>query len=431
MATERKQSSGPKRGKKSKHSSPFVAIKEFNIPTHSWAIKSRHLKHLNIKYCKPEHVQRMGRPLLRMTVMHKGNKWGYLFVPVRYEELWRQLRYSVMYWEKAWRWYEERLSKVETAGSGTEAALKSLRKNAGVKLVQYMVCQRKILEELMGLQFDGTGQFSLPIFMEFGIRHFRDWLHDSFEFAQAQGKKYLAIDPTLKSNMAKLKVGYHGKIPGMEPPRDDSWWTGEFDLTRVFSKCFQDALDIMTGDEFEDYRIELADEGRQPQWLETHPPMIVFFTEAFDDFLSRGKDPRDHPKDWLAFYYKEMGDLATIKADAWAELAVLLGDKYWKHERMWDDRLAALGDEYSWREFVDEVLSTLADQDEEMRDRSGDSDKEQDKVGSDDEQRESDEGRLGDEDDPMDSGSPPQNQDGPCGGRNSPISNDQCSASCR
>ena len=56
----------------------------------------------------------------------------------------------------------------------------------------------------MGLQFDGTGQFSLPTFMEFGIRHFRDWLHDDFAFAQKQGKKYLAIDPTLKSNMAKL-----------------------------------------------------------------------------------------------------------------------------------------------------------------------------------------------------------------------------------
>ncbi|KAM6491893.1 hypothetical protein JOM56_012531 [Amanita muscaria] len=83
MATERKQSSGSRRGKKSKHSSPFIAIKEFRIPTHSWTMKGRHLKHLNIQYCEPEHVQRMGRPLLRMTVTQHGSKCGYLFVPVR------------------------------------------------------------------------------------------------------------------------------------------------------------------------------------------------------------------------------------------------------------------------------------------------------------------------------------------------------------
>ncbi|KIL56659.1 hypothetical protein M378DRAFT_181905 [Amanita muscaria Koide BX008] len=204
MATERKQSSGSKHRKKSKHSSPFIAIKEFRIPTHSWTMKSRHLKHLNIQYCEPEHVQCMGQPLLQMTVTQLSSKCGYLFVPVRYEELWQQLQYSIMYWEKAWQWYEERLSKVDTARSKREVVLTSLRNNAGVKLVQYMVCQRKILEELMGLQFDGTGQFSVPTFMEFGVWHFCDWLPDNFEFAQAQGKKYLAIDLTLKSNMAKL-----------------------------------------------------------------------------------------------------------------------------------------------------------------------------------------------------------------------------------
>ncbi|KAM6491892.1 hypothetical protein JOM56_012530 [Amanita muscaria] len=196
-----------------------------------------------------------------------------------------------MYWEKAWRWYEERLGKVDTAGSEREVALTSLRNNAGVKLVQYMVCQRKILEELMGLQFDGTGQFSLPTFMEFGVRHFRDWLHDNLNLPRRR-----------------------------------------------------DALDVMTEDEFEDYRIELADEGRQPRWLETQRPTVVFFSEAFDDFLSQGADPRDHPKDWLAFYHREMGDLAIIKDGAWVEVATLLGDRYWKHEQMWDDCIAALGD---------------------------------------------------------------------------------------
>ncbi|KIL56658.1 hypothetical protein M378DRAFT_181904 [Amanita muscaria Koide BX008] len=125
----------------------------------------------------------------------------------------------------------------------------------------------------------------------------------------------------------------------------------------------------MTADEFEDYRIELADEGR----LETQHPTIVFFSKAFNNFLSRERGI------WPSSF---------IKDDAWIEVATLLGDRYWKHEWMWDDCIAALGDGYSWLEFVDKVLSTIADEDEEMHDHSpdhnnlGNSEEEQDKVGS-------------------------------------------------
>ena len=74
----------------------------------------------------------------------------------------------------------------------------NLKNVAGVKLVQYLLCRRMVLEELMDLRFD-----SEPVvhsLIEFGIRESRDWLFETFEHAKKQGPKYLYLDPTLPNN---------------------------------------------------------------------------------------------------------------------------------------------------------------------------------------------------------------------------------------
>jgi hypothetical protein len=204
-------------GKRPKKSRPYQvptnqflsgSITEFLIPTHAWKVPSETLEEVlsleRFVYSKPKSIKFKGQPLLSITVKRNDKHEGYIYVPIRYQELWRRLRYSVFYWEKALQWYEEKIKAFGTSRTPTEEGIEILRDNAGVKYVQYLICQRKVLEELMKIRFDHVNALHLQTFLEFGIRHFRDWLHDDFSYAQKAGSSYLSLDPTEPANMAKF-----------------------------------------------------------------------------------------------------------------------------------------------------------------------------------------------------------------------------------
>ena len=89
---------------------------------------------------------------------------------------------------EAWIRRTKRLKKRELNAIEEEEI--RLRNNAGVRLVQYLLCQRLVLEELMKLRFENDE----PVFhslIEFGIRDSRDWLFETYENAKIQGAKYL------------------------------------------------------------------------------------------------------------------------------------------------------------------------------------------------------------------------------------------------
>jgi hypothetical protein len=198
----------PKLKGKAKATLLVEPIREFAIPSHSWKVNAiLPPKEQRIDYDPPKHVTYMGRPLLRIAAKKKEEFQGYIYVPLKYEKLWRHLIYGAIYWAKAYEWCDRILFKmVGTCGEIAVRATENLRDNAGVKHVQYMICRRKILEELMKVRWDGMGDIFLPTFMEFGIRHFRDWLHDDYAHAQQAGPEYLGMDPTVPANEAQFSA---------------------------------------------------------------------------------------------------------------------------------------------------------------------------------------------------------------------------------
>ena len=81
-----------------------------------------------------------------------------------------------------------------------------LKNMAGVRLVQYLLCQRLVLEELMKLRFDFNTEPVVPLLIEFSIQESWDWLFETYENAKKQGQKYLYLDPTLSKNKREFGV---------------------------------------------------------------------------------------------------------------------------------------------------------------------------------------------------------------------------------
>lgn len=89
---------------------------------------------------------------------------------------------------EAWIRRTKRLKKRELNAIEEEEI--RLRNNAGVRLVQYLLCRRLVLEELMKLRFENDEPVVHSL-IEFGIRDSRDWLFETYENAKIQGAKYL------------------------------------------------------------------------------------------------------------------------------------------------------------------------------------------------------------------------------------------------
>ena len=75
----------------------------------------------------------------------------------------------------------------------------NLRNMAGLRLTQYLLYRRLVLEELMKLRFENS-EPAIHSLIEFGIRESRDWLFETFENGRKEGAIYLTPDPTHSRN---------------------------------------------------------------------------------------------------------------------------------------------------------------------------------------------------------------------------------------
>lgn len=99
--------------------------------------------------------------------------------------------------------YEGWIERTSRLAGKMVAAVKreqlNLRNMAGVRLVQYLLCRRVVLEELTKLRF-GNDEPIVHSLIEFGIRESRDWLFETFDNAKKDRAIYLHLDPTVPQN---------------------------------------------------------------------------------------------------------------------------------------------------------------------------------------------------------------------------------------
>jgi hypothetical protein len=184
-------------------------LKKFNIPIVSWCPNELQLRQFQeesrITYAVPGRAQIQGREWYRVPAYEvNGDLLGEFLLPGKYYPLWRRLVYGALLQEKMYEGWIKRTRNLE--GKMLVAVRQEeirLRDMAGVRLVQYLLYRRVVLEELINLRFDNTEPVVHSL-IEFGIRESRDWLFDSFADARKQGPKYLRLDPTAPENRTEF-----------------------------------------------------------------------------------------------------------------------------------------------------------------------------------------------------------------------------------
>jgi hypothetical protein len=180
-------------------------LKEFKIPIVSWRPNPHQLKDFQenrrITYSVPEPIKISGREWYSVAAYDvKDELLGYFILPIKYYPLWRRLVYGALLQEKMYEAWIKRTSRLRgkslTAFNEEEIRLKKM---AGVRLVQYLLYRRLVLEELMKLRFEKYEPVVHSL-IEFGIRESRDWLFETFENAKKEGAKYFYLDPTVPKN---------------------------------------------------------------------------------------------------------------------------------------------------------------------------------------------------------------------------------------
>ena len=181
-------------------------LKEFKIPIVSWLPNSKEFRKFKrestIYYSVPQPIKVKGRKLLRIEACDvEDSLLGEFILPEKYYTLWRRLVYGALFQEKMYEAWIERTKRLRQKSlNAAEEEEINLKKNAGVRLVQYLLCRRLVLEELMQLRFDSKREPVVHSLIEFGIRDSRDWLFETFENAKKQGGSYLYLDPTNTKN---------------------------------------------------------------------------------------------------------------------------------------------------------------------------------------------------------------------------------------
>jgi hypothetical protein len=182
-------------------------LKEFKIPTVSWRPDPKQFKEFQknsrVTYTHPDQIEIKGRVWLRVPAYDAKNLLlGAFLLPVKYYTLWRRLVYGALFQENMYEAWINRTKglKGKKGLNDVEKEEINLKNMAGTRLVQYLLCRRVVLEELMKLKFDSDPPPEVHSLIEFGIRDSRDWLFESFENAKEQGQKYLYLDPTLQKN---------------------------------------------------------------------------------------------------------------------------------------------------------------------------------------------------------------------------------------
>jgi hypothetical protein len=157
-----------------------------------------------VTYTVPERIKIHGKEWCSITAYDvKEEGLGQFFLPQQYYPLWRRLIYGALFQEKLYEAWITRTKKLrhEESLNLVDKEMINLKNNAGVKLVQYLLIRRLVLEELMELRFDNNRDGPvIQTLIEFGIRESRDWLFESFEEAKKQEASYLGLDPTAPNN---------------------------------------------------------------------------------------------------------------------------------------------------------------------------------------------------------------------------------------
>jgi len=181
-------------------------LKQFKIPIVSWRPNSKEFKDFKensrITYTVPDPIKIKGRKLFRVAAYDVNeNLLGEFILPEKYYPIWRRLVYGGLFQEKMFEAWIERTKGWRKKGlNAVEEQESILKKNAGVRFVDYLLCRRLVLEELMQLRFDSKREPVVHTLIEFGIRDSRDWLFETFENAKKQEGKYLYLDPTEAKN---------------------------------------------------------------------------------------------------------------------------------------------------------------------------------------------------------------------------------------
>lgn len=180
-------------------------LEEFKVPIVSWRPTEQQLEHFQnesrITYTLPERIEVKGKEWYCVSVYGvKAAMLGQFLLPFKYHSLWRRLVYGALLQEKMYKAWIERTRRLKgrrlNAVQEEEINLKNM---AGVRLVQYLLYRRLVLEELMGLRFENHEPV-VHTLIEFGIRESRDWMFETFENAKKEGAKYLRLDPTVQKN---------------------------------------------------------------------------------------------------------------------------------------------------------------------------------------------------------------------------------------
>lgn len=141
---------------------------------------------------------------------------GYVLIPPRYYGLWRRLLWGAMWFETMWGIWEEEAKKIGKKAKKTRIDNWVLvtRRMAAARAVWYRCFQRRIVEDLLIIDFDQWSDENpednpvLALFMEFGIRDYRDWLFDSVDEVGSDERIYLELDPTAPENVEVFGKSY-------------------------------------------------------------------------------------------------------------------------------------------------------------------------------------------------------------------------------
>ena len=180
-------------------------LKEFKIPIVSWRPNEKQFrefrKNSRVTYTVPEITDIMGKKWYRVAAYDvHDNLLGEFALPIKYNQLWRRLIYGALFQEKMYKAWILRTKPLKGKSlNAVEEEEVRLKNMAGVRLIQYLLYRRRVLEELMELRFENSKPVVHSL-IEFGIRESRDWLFETFENAKKQGAEYLHLDPTVQKN---------------------------------------------------------------------------------------------------------------------------------------------------------------------------------------------------------------------------------------
>ncbi|KAF8221746.1 hypothetical protein L208DRAFT_1382119 [Tricholoma matsutake] len=302
-------------------------LQEFKIPFVLWHPSRVEFSEFQEKwwvtYGVPTLVQICGKEWYRIAAYNVKNELeGIFLLPPKYHALWRRLIYGALYHEKMYEAWNKKKRLRRKDLNVVEREMLRLRKNAGVQLAQYLLCQCLVLEELSKLRFDNDNVV-IQTLVEFGIRESHDWLFENFEHAKKAGACYLSLDPT----EAKNKKEFVERVPM-----------------------------AMTNESFQQTKwlLKSSSHTTPEQWNEYASDPIIFFSDYFLEFLQQ-----EEYIHWYTNKVDHINNSDVLRVEIDHELVVVLGDQYDKRVQ---PLLNQLGDSLGLEEFTRLLIESFANE---------------------------------------------------------------------